>query len=130
MTVCHVCQANNEDTAQFCFKCGASLSSAPIILGESQNVRRSNLNARAVVSVLFGIGSIVLWILVFVKGSLIGAAAGTAAAAAGLVLGATALKSQKAGMAITGLVTSIIGIILTVIFGLMVVLLAMGVSNF
>jgi hypothetical protein len=132
MAVCQKCNGNNSDAAIFCSNCGAKLlpQSSIVATGSMVKTGQAEHNSKAVTSMILGIGSVIMWILLFAQGSLIAASLGTLSAVTSLVLGMIGLKSRKAGMSIVGIIASIIGLILTSIFGLMIILESLGISDY
>lgn len=94
----------NADSAAFCSNCGsplvAKIDGRPVQTGLAKN------NGKAVASLVLGIIGLIAWFIPLF---------GAPVTIVGVILGILGLKSQKPGMAITGLVMSSIGLIATII---------------
>ncbi len=114
--VCPNCRTSNLAGSTFCSNCGARLFSAKVntvtpflvqpVPAEPSKQRAAEHNWKAIVSLILGIIGIFAWLIPLI---------GYPVTIAGLVFGIIGLKSQKSGMAIGGMVLSIIFLMATVI---------------
>jgi hypothetical protein len=84
---------------------------------KSQPTGLARHNHKAIASLVLGIVGLIAWYLPIV---------GAPVTITGLVLGALGLKSEKPGMAITGLIMSIMGLIATIINALLGALIGLS----
>jgi hypothetical protein len=115
MAVCPNCKSNNVDDAKFCANCGVKMPDAsatpvapvpPVMTAEPAKKGNPQHNGKAIAGLILGIASMVFCWLWFIA---------LPVSVVGIVMSAIGLKSQKSGVAVGGLVTSILGFILMVI---------------
>jgi len=122
--ICTYCHYVNPENSNYCSNCGVKLSTLTFAMpvensAQSSLEKQSQHNTKAIVSLLLGIAGLGAWYLP-VLGALV--------TISGLILGVMGLKSQKANCAIAGMVMSIIGLMATIVNGLLGVLLSLELS--
>ena len=113
---CTKCGAHNHDQAIACFQCGQTLQAAtppanpygmpPTLPYGAPYQQPGAGSGKAVASLVLGIVSLLAWCLPLF---------GLPVSIIGLVLGVKATKSSSRGMAIAGIVLSIIGLLFSLI---------------
>jgi len=115
MADCPNCHTSNAEDAKFCVKCGAKMpevSAAPVLTAQpimpAEPVKKGNPqhNGKAIAGLVLGIVSFVFCWFGFIS---------IPASIVGIVMSALGLKSQKSGLAVGGLISAILGLILTII---------------
>ncbi len=109
---CQVCGKQNTPHKEFCEQCGATLDKELTIIRVDEN-KKSNSKAKfARMSMIFGIISMAIS---FIFASFLGVP-GIGLGITGLIFGIIGLKAYEKAQAIIGIITSSIGIIMTIYF--------------